>query len=73
MVFLSVPHTNIAEEQCIPLRKITYDVFGQTDRHRWEYVNTAENYKNLANICSKFSNNKETELFSLSLLRGFPI
>lgn len=29
---LSVPHTKITEEQCIPLRKITDDILGQTDR-----------------------------------------
>jgi len=30
-----------------------------TDRHRWECVKTAENYKNSAYIYSKFSNNKK--------------
>lgn len=40
--------------------------------YRWEYVKTVANYTNLAYLYNKFSKGKKIEIFSPTILRGFP-
>jgi hypothetical protein len=54
----NVPHTKIAEELGIPVRKVTVKMSGRSGTGE-NVLKAAAKYKNSAHMCNKFSQNKK--------------